>query len=82
MHFPLDYHAEVVSRSGDEASPLSAFLALAAAAAVGIYLLLQAAFGSWRLAALVFATLPTALVGGLVVVVLAAATSRSARRSA
>ena len=47
--------------SADEQSPLSAFLALAAAAAVGIYLLLQAAFGSWRLASLVFATLPMAL---------------------
>ena len=69
MHLPLDYHAEVVTPSADEQSPLSAFLALAAAAAVGIYLLLQAAFGSWRLASLVFATLPTALVGGLVVIV-------------
>jgi Cu/Ag efflux pump CusA len=69
MHLPLDYHAEVVTPSADEQSPLSAFLALAAAAAVGIYLLLQAAFGSWRLASLVFATLPMALVGGLLVIV-------------
>ena len=69
MHLPLDYHAEVVTPSADEQSPLSVFLALAAAAAVGIYLLLQAAFGSWRLASLVFATLPTALVGGLLVIV-------------
>jgi len=69
MHLPLDYHAEVATPSADEQSPLSAFLALAAAAAAGIYLLLQAAFGSWRLASLVFATLPTALVGGLLVIV-------------
>jgi Cu/Ag efflux pump CusA len=68
MHFPLDYHAEVVTPPDDEQAPLSAFLALAAAAAVGTYLLLQAAFGSWRLASLVFATLPMAVVGGLVVI--------------
>ena len=34
------------------------------AAAIGIFLLLQAAFGSWRLASLAFLTLPVALVGG------------------
>ncbi len=46
MHLPLEYHAEVVTASADEQSPLSAFLALAVAAAVGIFLLLQAAFGA------------------------------------
>jgi Cu/Ag efflux pump CusA len=66
---PFEYHAEVIRASDDEASPLSRLLTYAAAAAVGAFLLLQAAFGSWRLAALVFATLPLALVGGLVVVV-------------
>ena len=34
-------------------------------AAIGIFLLLQAAFRSWRLAGLAFLTLPVALVGGL-----------------
>jgi Cu/Ag efflux pump CusA len=69
MHFPLDYHSEVVRPDEDEQSPLSAFLTFSAAAAVGIFLLLQAAFGSWRLATLLFVTLPMALVGGLVVIV-------------
>jgi Cu/Ag efflux pump CusA len=32
---------------------------------IGIFLLLQAAFGSWRLATIVFLTLPSALVGGV-----------------
>jgi Cu/Ag efflux pump CusA len=36
-----------------------------AAAAIGVFLLLQAAFGSWRLATLAFFTLPSALVGGV-----------------
>ena len=38
------------------------------AAAILILLLLQAAFGSWRLAALLFAALPVALVGGVVAI--------------
>jgi Cu/Ag efflux pump CusA len=40
-------------------------LGVAAAAALGIFLLLQAAFGSWRLASLAFLALPAALVGGV-----------------
>jgi Cu/Ag efflux pump CusA len=68
MHFPLDYHAEVVAPAEDEQSPLSELLTYAAAAAVAIFLLLQAAFGSWRLAVLLFVTLPMALVGGVAVI--------------
>jgi Cu/Ag efflux pump CusA len=67
--FPLEYHAEVVRPLEDEASPLGALLAMAIAAAAGSFLLLQAAFDSWRLAALVFLTLPLAVVGGLMVIV-------------
>ena len=40
-------------------------LAFAGAAAIAIFLLLQAAFRSWRLAVLAFLTLPAALVGGV-----------------
>jgi Cu/Ag efflux pump CusA len=35
------------------------------AAAIGIFLLLQATFGSWRLATLVFFSVPSALLGGV-----------------
>jgi len=35
------------------------------AAAIGIVLLLQVVFSSWRLAILSFVTLPSALVGGI-----------------
>jgi Cu/Ag efflux pump CusA len=68
LSLPLEYHAEVIRQSEDEVSPVGRLLTLALAAAVGVYLLLQAAFGSWRLASLVFVTLPLALVGGLLVV--------------
>ena len=40
----------------------------ALAATAGIFLLLQAAFGSWRLAMLAFLTLPIALVGGVLAI--------------
>ena len=48
-------------------------------ALVGIFLLLQTSFGSWRLAVLCFLTLPSALVGG---VLAAYARGRRASRSA
>ena len=42
-----------------------AVIGLAVAAAIGVFFLLHAALGSWRLAALAFLTLPLALAGGL-----------------
>jgi Cu/Ag efflux pump CusA len=63
--FPIEYHAEVIgSVSGGEAK-VSSLLAFGIIAAIGIFLLLQAAFRSWRLATLAFLILPTAVVGGL-----------------
>ena len=44
-------------------STRAAMLAFALGCAIAIFLLLQAAFGGWRLAALAFLTLPVALVG-------------------
>jgi Cu/Ag efflux pump CusA len=64
--FPLEYHAELLQASPDERSGVSLWVT-ALTAGIGILLLLQAAFGSWRIAALVLATLPLAVVGGLLV---------------
>ena len=65
LQFPLEYHAEVIgAASGDEAT-VSRLVGFGIVAAIGIFLLLQAAFRSWRLAGLAFVTLPIALVGGL-----------------
>jgi Cu/Ag efflux pump CusA len=63
LSFPLEYHAEVLA---DESQPVGRLLALGVTAAVGIFLLLQAFFGSWRLAVLTSLSLPVALSGGLV----------------
>jgi multidrug efflux pump subunit AcrB len=68
LRYPFEYNAEVIAPFEDEQASAAQFPTLAIAAAAGIFLLLQAAFGSWRLAALVFLTVPMALVGGLVVV--------------
>jgi Cu/Ag efflux pump CusA len=45
-------------------------LAFAIAAAIGVFLLLQAFFRSWRLTTAVFLTLPMALVGGVLAALL------------
>jgi Cu/Ag efflux pump CusA len=65
IEFPLEHHAEVLGASGDQQVAQQRIIGTAIAAAVGIFLLLQALFGSWRLAALAFLTLPVALVGGV-----------------
>jgi CzcA family heavy metal efflux pump len=62
MSFPIEYHAEVLSANRQ---PIGQLLSIAIAAAIGIFLLLQAFLGSWRLAALAFLTLPLALAGGV-----------------
>jgi Cu/Ag efflux pump CusA len=65
--FPLEFHAEVTQIAAERQAELVRLLIAMLVAAVGIYLVLQASFGSWRLASLVFITLPAALIGGLLV---------------
>jgi CzcA family heavy metal efflux pump len=71
--FPLEYHAEVVGSYQTAETLHRHMLASGLAAAIGIFLLLQAAFASWRIAALFTLTLPVSLSGG----VLAAFIARS-----
>ena len=66
VSFPLEYHPELLGEYAERQAAEQRLLGLALAAVIGIFLLLQAAFGSWRLALLSFITLPTALVGGVV----------------
>ncbi|MGH2383801.1 MAG: efflux RND transporter permease subunit [Candidatus Limnocylindria bacterium] len=65
VEFPLEYHAEVFSEAADRQAAQTTLLAVLAGAAIMVFLLVQAVVASWRLAALVFVTLPTALVGGM-----------------
>jgi Cu/Ag efflux pump CusA len=64
VEFPLEYHYELVGNYTDRQVVQRRLLWAAIAAAVLILLLLQATFRNWRLAALLFVTLPIALVGG------------------
>jgi Cu/Ag efflux pump CusA len=64
--FPLEFRAELLGTFADKQAAENRLLGLGALAAVGMLLLLQACFGSWRLGVLFFATLPVALVGGVV----------------
>jgi Cu/Ag efflux pump CusA len=66
VEFPLEYHAEVLGDYAAQQANQQKLLGFSIAALVGIFLLLQAAFGSWRLAGVVFLALPAALAGGLV----------------
>ncbi|MEP6680862.1 MAG: efflux RND transporter permease subunit [Chloroflexota bacterium] len=65
IEFPLEYHAELLGEYAERQAAQSRLLGFAIAALIGILLLLQAAFGSWRLAGLLLVTLPMALVGGV-----------------
>ncbi len=67
IRFPLTYHAEVLGGTPDDPTPHWVFISYVLAALIGVLLLLQAAFRSWRLAAVFLLSIPIALVGGLVV---------------
>ena len=62
---PLEFRAELLGEFTERQAAQTRLLIFAGAAGVAILLLLQASFSSWRLASLAFATLPIALVGGV-----------------
>lgn len=61
---PAEYHIEVLGRHANPETNPARSWGLTIAILIGIFLLLQAAFASWRLASIVTLTLPLALVGG------------------
>jgi Cu/Ag efflux pump CusA len=65
IKFPLEYRAAVLGDYQERQADQKSLLIFGIASALGIFLLLQAAFGSWRLASLIFFTLPSALLGGV-----------------
>jgi CzcA family heavy metal efflux pump len=65
VEFPLGVHAEVLGEFQERQTAQGRLLGFAALAVMGIFLILLASFGSWRLATLAFVTLPMALVGGV-----------------
>jgi CzcA family heavy metal efflux pump len=63
--FELEYHAEVLSGYVTQQAADQRMLLVGAVVVVGILLLLQAAYRSWRLALAAVLTLPMALAGGV-----------------
>ncbi|MDA0160444.1 efflux RND transporter permease subunit [Solirubrobacter ginsenosidimutans] len=74
MQFPLQYHAEVLKDSTSSEIRTPAIVATAIAVLIAMFLILQAALRSWRVAALTFLTLPAALAGGVLVAIVDGAT--------
>lgn len=68
VKFPLEYHPELLGEYAERMDAQQGILQIAIAALIGIFLLLQACFGSWRLAAVAFLALPAAIAGGILAV--------------
>ena len=66
VEFPLEARAEVLSASLAQQAAQQRTLVLVVTALIGIYLLIQAAFGGWRLALGILLTLLMALSGGAI----------------
>ena len=63
--FPLEYHAKVLKQTTADEIGTGTIIAVGIGCLIAAFLLLQAGFSGWRLAALVSAALPLALVGGV-----------------
>jgi CzcA family heavy metal efflux pump len=74
VEFPEGYHAELLGEAVEREGAQNRLMIFGIAAAIGILLLLQAAFGSLGLAFLFFLTLPMAMVGGVLTVALTGGT--------
>ncbi|MPZ94302.1 MAG: AcrB/AcrD/AcrF family protein [Propionibacteriales bacterium] len=65
VDFPREYHPELLGEFTERQAAQQRLFALAGVAVLGILFLLQASFGSWRLAIISLLSLPVALVGGV-----------------
>ena len=72
--YPLEYHSEFRFVPTELQADGGRLLAYALAAIGAIFLVLQAASGSWRIGAIAFVVLPTAMVGGLLASLLSGGT--------
>jgi Cu/Ag efflux pump CusA len=70
VELPFEYHLEVISDSFGLQVSQQRLILIALASLVGIYLIMQAALDSWRLAFIIFLTMPIALAGSLVAAII------------
>ncbi|PYM23528.1 MAG: acriflavin resistance protein [Candidatus Rokuibacteriota bacterium] len=65
IQFPLEHSPKILGEYRERQGVERRMLGIAVASVIGIFLLLQASFRSWRLAVLAFLALPASVVGGL-----------------
>ena len=65
IEFPLEYRAELIADFEERLVGRNNMIGFGIAALIGIFLLLQAFLGSWRMATVFFFSLPIALSGGV-----------------
>jgi len=65
MQFPLEHNPKLLGEYAERQQAEQRMLWIAVAVAIGVFLLLQACFASWRLALIAFLALPAAMAGGL-----------------
>jgi Cu/Ag efflux pump CusA len=70
VNFPLEYHAELIGEFEEMQAARTRILGIVIAAIVFIFLLLQAAFWSWRMALVALPSIFLALSGGMIGVML------------
>ena len=68
IEWPVGYHAELLGEDKERKSAETQLAAFGLYSMIGVFFILFAAFGTWRLATLSFLTLPSALVGGVLAV--------------
>ena len=66
ISFPLEYHAEILKVYGDQQDSQQRIWLVGLAALIGLFLLVQACFNSWRIAGLITLSLPIAVLGSLI----------------
>ncbi|MGH3474068.1 MAG: efflux RND transporter permease subunit [Aeromicrobium sp.] len=70
VDMPLEYHAKVIDSNLAEEINRGQSIAFGLAVALAVLLLMQAAVRSWRLAGLAYLALPSAMLGGVVALLL------------
>jgi Cu/Ag efflux pump CusA len=65
IQFPLEYRPELLGEYAEREAAERHVLGVALAALIGVFLLLQACFSSWRAAAIAFLALPAGIAGGV-----------------
>jgi CzcA family heavy metal efflux pump len=68
IQFPLEHNPKLLGEYAERLATEQRILGISVAVVVGIFLLLQACFRSWRLALVGFLALPVALAGGVLAV--------------